>query len=430
MTLHSIEEIRSGLERGQFHQELSRIYGDQAPRAAGRFLALLDGFCAFYGASKDTRVCLFSTPGRTEIGGNHTDHQLGCTLAAGVDIDTIACAAPTGGSTIRVKSEHHRLAEIDLMRLSPAAGEAGHSPALVRGVAARIAELGYAVGGFDAYTTTQVLRGSGLSSSATFEVMTATILNHLFCGSALTAPALAEVAQYAENVYFGKPCGLTDQMACAAGGVISLDFAGTDVPRVEHLPFDLAAAGYAMCIVDSGVSHAGLKAEYAAIPEEMAAVARFFGRQVLSQVSPDRFYQNLAAARRACGDRAVLRAHHFYIDDACARQECAAIAGGDMDAFLEAVNRSGRSSYMYLQNVSTYQDPRDQGLAVLLAYAEQLLKGRGACRVHGGGFAGTIQVFLPREDCGDFIAAMEGLTGEGSCHLLSFRSTGTCCVIP
>ena len=428
MTLRSIKEIRAGLERGQFHQELSRIYGDQAPRAAGRFLALLDGFCAFYGASEDQEVCLLSTPGRTEIGGNHTDHQLGRTLAASVDIDTIACAALTGGSTIRIKSEHHRLAEIDLLNLSPAAGEMGHSPSLVRGVAARMAELGYAVGGFDAYTTTEVLRGSGLSSSATFEVMTATIINHLFCGAALTASQLAEVAQYAENAYFGKPCGLMDQMACATGGVISLDFSG-GAPVVERLPFDLSGAGYAMCIVDSGVSHAGLKAEYAAIPEEMAAVARFFGQQVLSRVSPQQFYQNLAAARRACGDRAVLRAHHFYIDDACARQECGAIASRDMDAFLEAVNRSGRSSYMYLQNVSTYRDPRDQGLAVLLAYAEELLHGQGACRVHGGGFAGTIQVFLPKDLCQSFVPAMEGLTGEGSCHLLSFREAGTGCVI-
>ena len=424
MTLRSIKEIRAGLARGQFHQELSRIYGDQAPRAAGRFLALLDGFCAFYGASEDREVCLLSTPGRTEIGGNHTDHQLGRTLAASVDIDTIACAALTGGSTIRIKSEHHRLAEIDLLNLSPAAGEMGHSPSLVRGVAARMTELGYAVGGLDAYTTTEVLRGSGLSSSATFEVMTATIINHLFCGAALTASQLAEVAQYAENAYFGKPCGLMDQMACATGGVISLYFSG-GAPVVERLPFDLSGAGYAMCIVDSGVSHAGLKAEYAAIPEEMAAVARFFGQQVLSRVSPQQFYQNLAAARRACGDRAVLRAHHFYIDDACARQECDAIASGDMDAFLEAVNRSGRSSYMYLQNVSTYRDPRDQGLAVLLAYAEELLHGQGACRVHGGGFAGTIQVFLPKDLCQSFVSAMEGLTGEGSCHLLSFREAGT-----
>ena len=427
--MHSIREIRLGLKENQFHRELGRIYGDQAPRAAGRFLALLDGFCAFYGASEDRSACLFSTPGRTEIGGNHTDHQRGRTLAASVDIDTIACAAPNGENIIRIKSDGHRLAEITLDTLAPAAGEMGHSPALVRGVAARIAELGFPVGGFDAYTTTQVLRGGGLSSSATFEVLTATIINRLFCGGALSSAQLAEVGQYAENAYFGKPCGLMDQMACATGGVIALDFGAEGRPEVIRLPFDLAAAGYAMCIVDSGVSHAGLKAEYAAIPDEMLSVARFFGKGFLSEVSPGQFYQSLAALRESCGDRAVLRAHHFFIDDACARQECDAIASGDMDAFLSAVNRSGRSSYMYLQNVSTYRDPRDQGLAVLLAYAEELLQGRGACRVHGGGFAGTIQVFLPLRACQDFVAAMERLTGEGSCHLLSFRETGTCCVV-
>jgi len=428
MTLHSIDELRTLLQGNLLQAELSRVYGAGAPRAAGRLLALLDGFCAFYGAEGTTKVCLFSTPGRTEIGGNHTDHQRGHTLAASVNLDTIACAAPNDSGLIRIKSENHRIAEIDLSNLSPAAGEMGHSPALVRGVAAKITELGFPVRGFDAYTTTEVLRGSGLSSSATFEVMTATIINHLSCGGRLTASQLAEVAQYAENAYFGKPCGLMDQMACATGGVIALDFAQEGVPRVARIPFDLTAAGYAMCIVDSGVSHAGLKAEYAAIPEEMGLVARHFGKRYLSQVSEAQFLESMAELRQTCGDRAVLRALHYFIDDGCAQLERDAIENRDMDAFLSAVNRSGRSSYMYLQNVSTYRDPRDQGLAVLLAYAEQLLQGQGACRVHGGGFAGTIQAFVPLPLCDSFIAGMERLTGSGSCHLLSFRTAGTCCL--
>ena len=426
--MRSLKDIRIGLENSRFQQELSRVYGEDAPRASGRFLALLDGFCDFFGADEGRMVSLLSTPGRTELVGNHTDHQRGRALAASVTMDTIACAAPNDEGVIRIKSAGHRLAEIRLDALAPAAGEMGQSPSLVRGVAARIAELGYPVGGFDAYTTTRVLRGRGLSSSAAFEVMTATILNHLYCGGALTSTQLAQAAQYAENAYFGKPCGLMDQMACATGGVFSLTWK-EDEPQIRHLTFDPLSAGYALCVVDSGVSHAGLKAEYAAIPQEMEAVARFFGCRYLGQVKRDTFMDGLAAAREACGDRAVLRAFHFFLDDQLALQAEEAILRGEMDPFLDAVTRSGRSSYMYLQNVFTYRDPRSQGLAVMLALAEELLGGRGAFRVHGGGFAGTIQAFVPLDMLEQFVSGMERLTGQGSCHLVTFRAAGTLCVI-
>ena len=427
--MQKLSEIQRGLQEGAYHQELSRVYGAGAPNAAGRLMALLRGFCDFYGTDGDTPVCLFSTPGRTEIGGNHTDHQQGRGLAASVDLDTIACVTPTGDNRIRIQSEGHKLCQIDLENLSPVAGELGHSPALVRGIAARIAELGYAVGGFDAYTTTRVLRGSGLSSSAAFEVLVATIINQLFCGGALAPMELAQVAQYAENVYFGKPSGLMDPLACAIGGVIAIDFPERNQPRVRRVDFDLTAAGYALCIVDSGVSHAGLHTEYSAIPQEMGAVAQCFGRRLLSEVNPAAFFSNLASVREACGDRAVLRAIHFYNDDASVEAELEAVRRGDMEEFLRQVNRSGRSSWMYLQNISTYRDPKNQGLGVLLAAADHLLDGRGAFRVHGGGFAGTIQAFVPLTMLEDFIAGMEAVSGPDSCHVLSFRSVGTCALI-
>ena len=427
--MQKLNVIRQGLQEGAYHEELSRVYGADESMAVDRLTALLRGFCDFYGADGDTPVALYSTPGRTEIGGNHTDHQQGRGLASSVNLDTIACVTPTDTNIIRIQSEGHKLCQIDLGNLSPVAGELGHSPALVRGIAAKITEMGYTVGGFDAYTTTRVLRGSGLSSSATFEVLVATIINHLFCGGALTATELAQVAQYSENAYFGKPCGLMDQLSCATGGVIAIDFKDKDHPTIRQVEFDLMKAGYALCIVDSGVSHAGLHTEYSAIPHEMGAVAACFGRRLLSEVNPAAFYANIASVREACGDRAVLRAIHFYNDDAAVEAELAAVRRGDMAEFLRQVNRSGRSSWMYLQNISTYRDPKNQGLGVLLAVADHLLDGKGAFRVHGGGFAGTIQAFVPLTMLETFISGMEAVSGPGSCHVLSFRNVGTCALI-
>ena len=427
--MRKLSDLERGLLSGAYQQELSRVYGADATRAAGRLSALLRGFCDVFGQDRGRDAALFSTPGRTEIGGNHTDHQRGLALAASVNLDTIACVCPTDTGVIRIQSQHHRLCQVDLRSLAPVAGELGSSTALVRGVAARISDLGYPVRGFDAYTTTEVLRGSGLSSSATFEVLTASILNHLCCGGALGATELARVGQYAENAYYGKPCGLMDQLACATGGVIAIDFAQPEAPRLRQVEFDLHGAGYALCIVDSGVSHAGIHAEYAAIPREMGEVAACFGRQVLGEVTPTAFFANLAAVRETCGDRAVLRAIHFYKENQIVERELQAVRERDMPAFLELVRQSGRSSWMYLQNVSTCHDPRNQGLGVLLGAAEQLLGDEGACRVHGGGFAGTIQAFVPLERLDTFRRRMERITGPGSCHVLSFRNTGACTLI-
>ena len=413
------------LESGALRGRLEQVYGGEAQAAAGRLRELVLEYGGTFPCGEDAEMLLFSTPGRAELGGNHTDHQRGHGLAASVNLDTIACVVPNGSQVIRIKSRHHRMAEVDLDDLSPRPEETGNSPSLVRGVAARLTELGYRIGGFDAYTTTRVLRGSGLSSSAAFEVLVCTIMSHLFCGGALSPVQLAQVGQYAENVYFGKPCGLLDQMACAAGGVSAIDFIDPAAPVLRQVQVDLAAQGYALCVVDTQASHADLTADYAAIPREMGQVAAFFGREVLRQVTEGQLLENLPAVRAACGDRAVLRALHFFRDDQRVLRQCEALESGDFDAFLRHVRQSGRSSFMYLQNVSTYRDSRVQPVAVLLAVAEELLEGAGACRVHGGGFAGTIQAFVPLERLDRFVAGMEAAAGQGTCHVLAIRSAGS-----
>ena len=413
------------LEQGGLPERLEPVYGKDAPGAAYRLRELVLEYGETFPCGDDAETLLFSTPGRTELGGNHTDHQHGHGLAASVNLDTIACVVPNGSRTIRIKSRHHRLAEVDLSDLAAKKEETGNSVSLLRGVAARLTQLGYAIGGFDAYTTTRVLRGSGLSSSAAFEVLTATIMNQLFCGGALSATDLAKVGQYAENVYFGKPCGLMDQMACATGGVIAIDFKDPDNPALRRVQVDLSRFGHALCIIDTRASHADLTADYAAITQEMRQVAACFGREVLGDVSFEQFRESLATVRATCGDRAALRAYHFFRDDQRVLLECDALEQGDFDAFLHHVRQSGRSSFMYLQNVSNYRESRSQPVALLLALAEDLLAGRGACRVHGGGFAGTIQAFVPLEDLSAFVSGMEAVAGQGSCHVLTFRSAGS-----
>ena len=413
------------LEQGGLPERLEPVYGRDAPGAAYRLRELVLEYGETFPCGDDAETLLFSTPGRTELGGNHTDHQHGHGLAASVNLDTIACVVPNGSRTIRIKSRHHRLAEVDLSDLAAKKEETGNSVSLLRGVAARLTQLGYAIGGFDAYTTTRVLRGSGLSSSAAFEVLTATIMNQLFCGGALSATDLAKVGQYAENVYFGKPCGLMDQMACATGGVIAIDFKDPDNPSLRQVQVDLSRFGHALCIIDTRASHADLTADYAAITQEMRQVAACFGREVLGDVSFEQFRESLATVRATCGDRAALRAYHFFRDDQRVLLECDALEQGDFDAFLHHVRQSGRSSFMYLQNVSNYRESRSQPVALLLALAEDLLAGRGACRVHGGGFAGTIQAFVPLEDLSAFVSGMEAVAGQGSCHVLTFRSAGS-----
>jgi len=414
------------LKGGQLDARLEAVYGKADLAAATeRLTELVQEYADTFPCGDDTETLLFSAPGRSELGGNHTDHQRGHCLAASVDLDTIACVVPNGSSIVRVKSRHHQMAQIDLSDLQAHPEEEGSSVALLRGVAARLHQMGYTVGGFDAYTTTRVLRGSGLSSSAAFEVLIGTIMNHLFCGDELTATQIAQIGQYAENVYFGKPCGLMDQLACATGGVIAIDFHDAASPAVRQVQVDLAAEGYALCIIDSMASHADLTGDYAAIPQEMRSVAASLGCEVLGDADEAVFRKDLAKISEACGDRAALRAHHFFRDDKRVVRQCDALEQGDFDAFLRLVQASGRSSFMYLQNVATYRDSREQPVALLLAVAEDLLDGRGACRVHGGGFAGTMQAFVPLNMLESFIAGMEQVAGKGACHVLNIRNHGS-----
>ena len=368
---------------------------------------------------------LFSAPGRTELGGNHTDHQHGAVLAGAVDLDTRAAVAANGTNRIRVQSEGYPLCVVDCGELSARADERGTTAALVRGVAARIAELGGTPCGFDAYVQSDVLPGSGLSSSAAFEVLMAAICDRLFLGGKLTPVQLAQIGQYAENVYFGKPCGLMDQTASAVGGIIAIDFSDPSRPIVTPVPFDFAACGHALCIIDSGADHADLTGEYAAITEELKAVCRHFGEEYLRDVPEERFYADLPGVREAAGDRAVLRAMHVYDDNRRVRLQIAALQENRFDDFLHEVRASGISSWLYLQNVTPTGATRHQALAFALAQADRLLHGRGACRVHGGGFAGTLQAYVPLDLLPEFRAGIEAALGQNCCHVLSIRREGS-----
>ena len=379
------------------------------------------GFSAQFGGTPEA---YFSATGRTEIGGNHTAHHHGRVLAGAVNLDTLAAVRATGGNEIRVLSQGYPLCTVSLGDLSPKKEEENTTAALIRGVAARFWELGAALRGFDAFVTSTVLPGSGLSSSAAFEVLLGTVCNALFFENRLSAPEIAKIGQYAENVYFGKPCGLMDQMASAVGNLVSIDFADPEAPAVPPVDFDFAACGYALCIIESKASHADLTDEYAAIPQELGRICAHFGKQYLRQVPEEDFFGALPELRRECGDRAVLRAIHVYEDNRRVDRQVSALKAGDFDTFLALVKESGYSSYMYLQNVipAGYVDHQD--MAVALALCERLLGGRGAYRVHGGGFAGTVQAFVPEDLLETFRAGIDGALGEGACHVLSIRPWG------
>ena len=383
--------------------------------------ALNAGFAAAFGGEP---TCYFSAPGRTEIGGNHTDHQRGRVLAAAVNLDTIAAVRPNGTDIIRILSKGYPLCEVNVTELEPVAAEINSTPALVRGVAARFTQLGCKVGGFDAYCESTVLPGSGLSSSAAFEVLIGTIVNSLFFENKATAPEVAQIGQYAENVFFGKPCGLMDQTASAVGNLVTIDFFEKENPVIKPVSFDFAACGHALCIIDTGADHADLTDEYAAVPGEMKAVAAHFGKEVLTQMDEAEFYAAIPAVRKTCGDRAVMRAIHFYQENARVPKQVAALENGDFETFLSLVKQSGYSSYMYLQNVIPAGYKAHQDVAVSLALCEHYLAGRGAYRVHGGGFAGTVQAFVPMDMLDSFVAGIDAALGAGACHVLSIRPQG------
>jgi len=379
------------------------------------------GFAAAFGGAPQR---YFSAPGRTEIGGNHTDHQRGRVLAAAVNLDTVAAVRVNGTDTIRILSKGYPMSVVNVTELTPVEAEINTTPALIRGVAARFAQLGCTVQGFDAYCESTVLPGSGLSSSAAYEVLIGTIINHLFFEGKVTQPQIAQIGQYAENVFFGKPCGLMDQMASAVGNLITIDFFDKENPVIKPVDVDFSAYGHALCIIDSGADHADLTDEYAAIPGEIKAVAAYFGKEVLTQIEESEFYAALPALRKQCGDRAVMRAIHFYQENARVPLQVAALETGDFDRFLQLVKQSGYSSYMYLQNVIPAGYKAHQDVAVALALCEHYLNGRGAYRVHGGGFAGTVQAFVPFDLLDGFVAGIDAALGTGACHVLSIRPHG------
>lgn len=428
----TIQEINACLQAGELDTRLSQLYCravSEVQPFRDRISHVMAGYQNAFQKSDSSEVSVFSAPGRTEIGGNHTDHQRGKVLTGSVDLDALACAAPNGTTEIRVFSEGYGLTTIDTREFAPVKAEQNSTKAIIRGVAAKIAELGYPISGFDAYVISSVPGGSGLSSSACFEVLLGTVMNGLFCQNKLAMEEIAKIGQYAENVYFGKPSGLLDQMGCALGGIVAIDFYDKENPKIIPVDFDFASAGHALCIIDTGADHANLTGDYAAIPVEMKSVANAFGKEVLCEVDEKDFYAAVPKLHKELGDRAVMRAIHYYTDCHRVEKMVDALEQKDFDRFLRLVSSSGHSSYMYLQNVDTYRDTRNQPVALALAMAGYCLNNRGARRVHGGGFAGTIQAFVPLDMVDDFKTGMDALLGNGACRVTYIRPIGGCTLV-
>lgn len=416
--------LKEKLASGDYDARLKEVYlsdkavADQKERLA----VIIDEYVKLFGDNEN--IELFSAPGRTEVGGNHTDHNHGKVLAASVDLDTVAAAAKRDDSVIVEKSFNFDALEVDISDLNIHTEEFGKSSGLIRGMCAGFVEYGYKIGGFNAASMSRVLSGSGLSSSAAYEVLIGTILNHLYNDGKVSAVDIAKIAQLAENKYFGKPCGLMDQMASSVGSFITIDFKDPSEPIIKKVNFDFASCGHALCIIDTGGDHADLTDDYAAVRGEMEQAAEVFGKNVLRDVDETEFMRNISLVREKVNDRAVLRAMHFYAENKRAEAEVKALESGDFDAFKELVTESGRSSYMYNQNVFTTKDVAHQGVSLALAMCEYLLKGKGAWRVHGGGFAGTVQAFVPVDMLDDFCEKIEKVFSKGSCHVLSIRPFG------
>ncbi len=418
----NLNTIRNEITSGNFDERLSRLYGSETEKARARFLHITHLFEKQFGDKEDIRF--FSAPGRTEVCGNHTDHNHGQVLAAAINLDAVACAVKTDDHYIRVYSENYPGDVIDINVLEPQMKEAEKSASLVRGVAARFKELGYNIGGIDCVTVNNVLKGSGMSSSASFEVLVGTMLSYLYNDGKVSPVEIAKIAQYAENKFFGKPCGLMDQMACSVGSFVQIDFKDPETPVITPVEFDFASCGHALCIVDTRADHADLTDDYAAIRREMEAVAGYFGKSCLREITEADVLSNIAGIKDKLGERPLLRAIHFFEDNKRVEKEAEALRNGDFDTFKALTIASGYSSYMYNQNVFSSSAPLSQPVSLALAVSEVILKGKGAWRVHGGGFAGTIQAFVP--DCllEEYKNSMEAVFGEGACYVLAIRPFG------
>ncbi len=413
--------IKNDILNGKFDEMFKVLYGD-IEAAKLRYAAAVDSFEKIYGEYDNVR--LFSAPGRTEVGGNHTDHQHGCVLAGSVNLDVIAVVVATDDGFVRVKSEGYNEDVINLNELDPKESEFGRASALIKGMCGEFKADGYSIGGFKAYTTSNVLKGSGLSSSAAFEVLIGNILSGLYNDNTVDPVEIAKIAQRSENKYFGKPCGLMDQMASSVGGFTGIDFNDPSKPIIEKVSFDIKAHGHNLVIVNTGGNHADLTGDYADITVECRAVSEFFGKNVLREVDTEVFYSSLAELRNAVGDRAVLRAIHFFNDNQRAVDEKLALKEGRFEDFLSISKESGRSSFQFLQNVYSPSNTKEQGLSLALALASKALGDRGAYRVHGGGFAGTIQAFVPDDLLDNYLNVMKSVFGENSCYVLNIRPIG------
>ena len=415
---------KAHITSGGLDKTLVYIYGEQAlSYQRERYLSAIDEFEKIYG---DGEITLYSVAGRSELSGNHTDHNHGCVIAASIDLDIIAVARKRDDAVIRVKSEGFPEDVVDTaVYTAPVESKFGTSESIIAGMAAGFTKDGYAIGGFDAYTTSNVLKGSGLSSSAAFEDMIGNILSHMYNDGKVDNVEIAKLAQYSENIFFGKPCGLMDQVACAVGGIVAIDFADPKAPVIDKIDFDLSAKGYNLCIVNTGGNHADLTDDYASVPAEMKSVAAHFGKAVLRDVDRDTLIKEIPALRQKVGDRAILRALHFLGENERVANQKEALLGGNLDAFFENVIASGKSSFCYLQNVYTTKNLTEQGLSLALCLAESYLCGKSAAwRVHGGGFAGTIQSFVPTCDVEGYRALMDSVFGDGKCIVLRIRPVG------
>lgn len=422
-----INVLEKDIQDGKLDQRLKALYVDEnlILKQRERYLKALATYQSLYG---DDDVMMLSAPGRSEVGGNHTDHQHGRVLAASINLDAIAVVSKKE-NMVKIVSDSFDLAPIDLDDLEKRTDEEGTSEGIVRGILSRFRAEGYQIGGFNAYITSEVLIGAGLSSSAAFEVLIGTILSHLYNQGQVSAIEIAKIGQYAENVYFGKPCGLMDQCASSVGSLVYIDFKDPNHPEVEKVAIDFASFNHTLCIVDTKGSHADLTLDYAAVPLEMKEVAQAMGKEVLGDVAESDFYANLALLRKKCSDRSLLRAMHFFAENQRVVSLVEALHARDFEAFKKGISESGRSSFEYLQNVYSPRFPNQQGVALGLALSSHLLGQHGAYRVHGGGFAGTLQAFVPDEMVAAYQQAMEALYGQGTCHLLKIRSEGGCVVV-
>ena len=418
------KELIKAIENSVYDENLKKVYvtDEAVEKQKPRYIEAISDFAELFGYDRD--ISIISAPGRTEVCGNHTDHNNGKVLAAAINLDAIAIVSKNDDGIVRVKSKGHKINIVDLADLEPKEANYGNSTTLVQGVAAGIKNLGYEVSGFDAYTMSDVMGGSGLSSSAAFEVLIGSVFSYLFNGGSIGAVDIAKVAQYSENVFFGKPCGLLDQMASSVGTFVTIDFKSTSEPVIKKVDFDFASSGHSLCIVDTGGNHSDLTEDYAAVRQEMESVAKALGKNVLREIDYDTFFNAIPELTDKVNDRAILRAIHFYNENKRVEKAVESLESGDFEGFKEIILESGFSSYMLNQNVYTPKNPTEQKISLALAISAELLKGKGAWRVHGGGFAGTVQAFVPNEMLSEYKTTMEAVFGKDTCHVLIIRPVG------